>query len=49
MIENEKIRNGSCKKLLDVFFNSKLTFQSHRENINKKAPQKLNAISRVTP
>ena len=43
MIENEQIR------LLGVFFDSKLTFQSHIGNICKKALQKLNAISRVTP
>ena len=44
MIENEKIR-----KPLGVFFDSKLTFQSHIDNICKKASQKLNAISRITP
>ena len=30
MIENKKIHNSACEKLLGVFFNSKLTFQSHR-------------------
>ena len=49
MIENKKIGNSSCKKLLGVFFDSKLTFQSHIDNICKKASQKLNAISRITP
>ena len=49
MIENEQIRNSSCEKLLGVFFDSKLTFQSHIDNICKKASQKLNAISRITP
>ena len=47
--ENKQIRNSSCKKLLSVFFDSKLTFQSHIENICKKASQKLNTISRITP
>ena len=49
MIENEQISNSSCKKLLDVFFDSKLTFQPHVDNICNKASQKLNAISRITP
>ena len=48
MIENEQIRNSSCEKLLGVFFDSQLTFQSHTDNICKKASQKLNAISRIT-
>ena len=45
MIENEQIRNSSCEKFLGVFFDSKLTFQSHINNFCKKASQKLNAIS----
>ena len=49
MIENKQIRNSSCEKLLGVFFDSKLTFQSHIDNICKKASQRLNAISRTTP
>ena len=49
MIENEEIRNSSCEKLLGVFFDSKLTFQSHIDNICKKASQKLNASSKTTP
>ena len=49
MIENEEIRKSSCEKNLGVFFNSKLTFQSHIDNICQKASQKLNAISRITP
>ena len=46
IIENKQIRSSSCEKLLGVFFDSKLTFQSH---ICKKASQKLDAISRITP
>ena len=49
MIENKQIRNSSCEKLLGVFFDSKLTFQSHIDNISKNASQKLNSISRITP
>ena len=48
MIENEQIRNSSCEKLLGVFFDNKLTFQSHLDNICKKASQRLNAIPRIT-
>ena len=48
MIENEK-KNNSCEKLLGVFFANKLTFQSHIDNICKKASQKYNAISRIKP
>ena len=48
MIENEQISNSSCEKLLGVFFVSKLTFQSHIDNICKKASQKLNAISSLS-
>ena len=37
MIENEEITNSSCEKLLGLFFDIKLTFQSHIDNICKKA------------
>ena len=50
MIENEQIRNNSCEKILGVFFDSKLVFQPHTDNICKKKPsQKLNIVSRITP
>ena len=49
MIENEQIENSNCEKLLGVFFDSRLTFQTYINNICKKASQKLNAISRITP
>ena len=49
MIKNKQIRNSSCEKILGVFFDGKLTFQSHIDNICKKASQKLNAIFRITP
>ena len=48
MIENRQIHNSTCEKLLGVFFDSKLTFQSHMDNICKKATHKSNAISRIT-
>ena len=49
MIENRLIHNSIREKLLCVFFDSKLPFQSHIVNICKKAAHKLNAISRITP
>ena len=49
MIENRQIYNSTCEKLLVVFFDSKLTFQSHIDNICKKVAHKLNTISRITP
>ena len=48
MRENEQIRNSSCEKLLGVFFDSKLAFQSHIDDICKKASQKSNAMSGIT-
>ena len=49
MVENEQISNSSCQRLLSVFFDSKLTFQSHIDNMCKTSSQKLNAISGITP
>ena len=49
MIENRQIHYSTREKLLGVFFDSKLTFQSHIDNICKKVAHKLNAISRTTP
>ena len=46
--ENEQISNSYCEKLLGVFFESKLTFQSHIDSSCKKASQNLNVISRIT-
>ena len=37
MTENRQIHNSTWEKLLGVFFDSKLTFQSHIDNICKKA------------
>ena len=36
MIENLQIHNSTCEILLGVLFDSKLTFQSHIDNICKK-------------
>ena len=45
--ENEQISNSYCQKLLGVFFDSKLTFQSHKDSICKKASQNLNVMSKI--
>ena len=49
IIENRQRHNSTCEKLLGVFFDCKLTFQSHTDYICKKAAHKLNTISRITP
>ena len=49
MIQNEEICNSSCEKLLGVYFDRNLTFHAHINSICKKAAQKLNALSRITP
>ena len=46
--ENEQISKSYCQKVLGVFFDSKLTFQSHIDSSCKKASQNLNVISRIT-
>ena len=48
-IENQNISNSASEKLLGVFFDRTLKFQSHIDNICEKASLKLNAISRITP
>ena len=48
MTKNRQVLNSTCEKLLGVFFDSTLTFQSHIDNICKKTTHKLNAISRIT-
>ena len=48
-VENQKICNSPCEKLLGVRFDSKLTFDAHINDICKKAGLKLNALARITP
>ena len=48
-VENEVIKNSKCRKLLGIKFDNKLTFKTHIDDICKKAGQKLNALSRITP
>ena len=49
IVENQKICNSPCEKLLSVRFDSKLTFDAHINDICKKAGLKLNALARITP
>ena len=49
IVENKKICNSPCEKLLGVRFDSKLTFDAHINDICKKAGLKLNALARITP
>ena len=48
IVENQKICNSPCEKLLGVRFDSKLTFDIHINGICKKAGLKLNALARIT-
>ena len=48
-VENQKICNSPCEKLLGVRFDSKLTFDAHINEICKKAGLKLDALARITP
>ena len=49
VIEDQRISNSNCKKLLGVLLNSKLSFKPHVDSIFRKAGLKLNAISRIIP
>ena len=48
-VENQKMCNSPCEKLLGVRFDSKLTFDAHINDICKKAGLKLNALAKITP
>ena len=48
-VENDQITNSKCKKLLGIKKDHNLTFNSHIDEIYKKAGQKMNALSRVIP
>ena len=47
IVDNQKICNNPCEKLLGVRFESKLTFDAHINDICKKADLKLNALTRI--
>ena len=48
-IGNVVIKNSRNEKLLGVFFEEKLDFGCHLENMCKKASRKLQVLTRVTP
>ena len=47
--ENKEINNSTHERPLGVKIDSKLSFNTHIDNICKKASLKLNALSRITP
>ena len=49
IVKNQTIDNSTCEKLLGVKFDYKLTFNTHIDDICKKAGLKLNALSRIAP
>ena len=46
-IQNYKIRNSKCEKLLGVKINNNLSFDEHVADLCNKASKKLHALSRV--
>lgn len=46
--ENDQILKYICGKLLDVKIGSKFNFNTHVNDICKKARQKLNTLARIT-
>ena len=48
-VDNYKIKSSKYEKLLGIKIDNKLKFNIHVDEICKKAGQKLNALSRVTP
>ena len=48
-LDNIEIENSNCERLLGVKIDSKLNFNEHLDGIIKKASQKINALSRISP
>ena len=44
-----KIKNTECKKLLGIKVDCGLKFENYLDGVIKKASNKINALSRVTP
>ena len=49
IVENKEINNSSHERLLGVTIDSKHSFDTHTDNICKKASLKLNALPTITP
>ena len=47
--DNYNIKNSKCEKLLGIRIDNKLNFNTYVDVICKKAGQKLDTLSRVTP
>ena len=47
-IGNECITNSTCEKIRGVYFENKMTFNTHVTKLCKKAFQKLHALARVS-
>ena len=47
-VDNYNIKSSKCEKILDIKIANKLNFNTHVDEICKKAGHKLNALSRVT-
>ena len=48
-VNNFKIKNSDCEKLLGVKFDSKLRFDQQITDLCRKASRKIHALARVTP
>ena len=48
-IDNVELENTLSEKLLGITIDSKLNFKEYLEGIIKKASQKVNVLSRITP
>ena len=47
MLNNSKITSSNEEKLLGIFLDSKLNFESHIASLCRKANQKINALARL--
>ena len=48
VIENDHISNSSSEKILGIYFDNKLNFNTYLDTLCKKAGQKLHALARVS-
>ena len=48
-VNNFKIKNGDCEKLLGVKFDSKLRFDRHVTDLCRRTSRKIHALARVSP
>ena len=49
IVENKETSNSTYERLLGVTIDSKLSFNTHVDDVCKKTSLKLNALSRITP